>query len=87
MQACIQFIYKENKSIVQDINPWAGQGKKFKTVRVNNFNKLHIIVLAVHIEKSGGYNAEQGGIFKPALLCRDYLILSISKKDHNRLNN
>jgi len=38
-------------------------GSPYKTVRVNNFNKLHATVLAAHVEKSGVYNVEQGGIF------------------------
>ena len=31
------------------------------------------MVLAAHVEKLEVYKMEQGGIFKPALLCRDYL--------------
>ena len=47
-------------------------GSSYKTVRVNDFNRLHVIILAAHGEKSGIYKAIKVGIFKPASLCRDY---------------
>jgi hypothetical protein len=47
-------------------------GSPYKTMRVNNFNKLHIMASLTHNEKSGVYKVIQGGIFKPTLLCMDY---------------
>jgi len=34
--------------------------------------------MAAYSEKSGVYKVKQGGILKPALLCRDYLITGCS---------
>ena len=47
-------------------------GGPYKTMRVNNFNKLHIMASVTHNEKSGICKVIQGGILKPALLYRDY---------------
>lgn len=52
-------------------------GSPCKTVRVNNFNKLHIIASDSTWRKSGICKARQGGISKPASLCRDYPISRI----------
>ena len=55
-------------------------GSPYKTVRVNNLNKLHTAVLAANVKKLGVYKVEQGGIFKPALLCcRQYKNLLFHK--------
>ena len=48
-------------------------GSTYKTVLVNNFNRLHIMASGSTCgEKSGVYKAKKVDIFKPALLCRDY---------------